>query len=127
MGWGDAPGASTEELIHALAKFDPHGLAQALGRDEDHTAWFDGVCEALLPHYAYSLGSDHQKHPEQPLPQHLPVIAVRQRQADYEGQPLAWPPGWEKLWGPASFDAHRHLPPVVRHDVIPTAFNLPIP
>jgi hypothetical protein len=40
MGWGDSPGATTEELIHALARFDPQGLAQALGRDEDHTAWF---------------------------------------------------------------------------------------
>jgi hypothetical protein len=40
MGWGDAPGATTDELIHALAKFDPEGLAHALGRDEDHTAWF---------------------------------------------------------------------------------------
>ncbi len=40
----------------ALAQFDPQGLAQALGRDEDHTAWFETVCEALLPDYAYSLG-----------------------------------------------------------------------
>lgn len=31
MGWGDAPGASSQELVHALAKFDPQGLAQALG------------------------------------------------------------------------------------------------
>jgi hypothetical protein len=31
MGWGDSPGATTEELIHALARFDPQGLAQALG------------------------------------------------------------------------------------------------
>ena len=51
MGWGDAPGASTDELIHALAKFDPEGLARALGRDEDHTAWFANVCDALLPGY----------------------------------------------------------------------------
>ncbi|HTD06727.1 L-asparaginase [Undibacterium sp.] len=127
MGWGDAPGASTEELVHALARFDPQGLAQALGRDEDHTAWFDAVCDALLPHYAYSLGSDHLQQPQSPLPQQLPVIAVRQRLADYNGQPLSWPPGWERLWGPGSFDAQRHLLPVVRHDVIPTAFNLPIP
>jgi hypothetical protein len=54
MGWGDAPGATTDELIHALAKFDPEGLARALGRDEDHTAWFAGVCDALLPGYMYS-------------------------------------------------------------------------
>ena len=24
MGWGDTPAASTEELVHALARFDPH-------------------------------------------------------------------------------------------------------
>ncbi len=44
LGWSDAPGESAAQLASTLARFDPHGLAQALGRDEDHTAWFDAVC-----------------------------------------------------------------------------------
>ena len=56
LGWGDSPGDSVAELCSALARFDPQGLAQALGRDEDHARWFDDVCDALLPNYAYSLG-----------------------------------------------------------------------
>jgi hypothetical protein len=78
MGWGDSPGASTEELIHALAKFDPQGLAQALGRDEDHTAWF-AQCDALLPGYMYSL--DMQRPDGGPLIEMppVPVIPVRAR------------------------------------------------
>jgi hypothetical protein len=95
MGWGDAPGASSTELIHALAQFDPEGLAQALGRDEDHTRWFAAVCDALLPNYAYSLNSRDES---QLLPAELPVIAVRQNQAPYAGSALAWPPGWHNLW-----------------------------
>src|SRR5690606_22589277 len=31
MGWGDAPGETTEELVSTLAQFDPVGMAQALG------------------------------------------------------------------------------------------------
>ncbi|GAC1335272.1 MAG: hypothetical protein NVS3B11_27000 [Collimonas sp.] len=121
MGWGDAPGASTAELIAALAKFDPAGLAQALGHDEDHTQWFAQVCDALLPHYAYSLGADT---PDAPLPASLPVFAVRLRTPAYAGQPLAWPPGWERIWGPAAWSAQLSRYPVVRHDVLPAGLNL---
>lgn len=102
MGWGDKPGASAEELVHALARFDPHGLAQALGRDEDHTAWFDGVCEALLPGYMYSLDmqrpANGQLLPEMPP---VPVIAVRATLPLYDGPVLPWPPGWAGLWSRA--------------------------
>lgn len=94
MGWGDNPSASAEELVSALAQFDPEGLAQALGRDEDHTAWFAMVCEALLPHYAFSLGWPQGT----PMPASLPVIAVRSGTAPYAGPALAWPPGWDRLW-----------------------------
>jgi hypothetical protein len=94
LGWGDAPGASVEELSRALAKFDPQGLAQALGRDEDHAAWFEAVCEALLPNYAFSLGWDHRG----PQPDALPIIAVRRGVPDYTGPALSWPPGWARLW-----------------------------
>ena len=95
MGWADAPGASTDELIHALAKFDPHGLARALGRDEDHTNWFKTVCDALLPNYAFSLGWDCR---DGPIPAFLPVIPVRSNVAPYSGPQLPWPPGWANLW-----------------------------
>ncbi|MBC7861237.1 MAG: L-asparaginase [Burkholderiaceae bacterium] len=102
MGWGDKPGASAEELVHALARFDPHGLAQALGRDEDHTVWFDGVCEALLPGYMYSLDmqrpANGQLLPEMPP---VPVIAVRATLPAYSGPALSWPPGWAGLWSRA--------------------------
>jgi hypothetical protein len=94
MGWGDSPGATTQELIDALAQFDPQGLAQALGRDEDHTAWFASACDALLPDYAFSLGCP----PGEPIPAHVPVIAVRNGIAPYAGESLPWPPGWESLW-----------------------------
>lgn len=95
LGWGDQPGASAQELVRAFAQFDPHGLAQALRRDEDHTTWFDEVCEALLPNYAYTLGWDLR---DGPVPEHLPVIAVRRGVPAYVGPPLPWPPGWTKLW-----------------------------
>ena len=94
MGWGDNPAASTEELITALAQCDPDGLAQALGIDEDHTAWFAAVCDALLPDYAFSLGWDQGE----AMPAHLPVIAVRSGTPAYVGPPLPWPPGWDRLW-----------------------------
>jgi hypothetical protein len=70
-------------------------LAQALGRDEDHTAWFDAVCEVLLPNYAFSLGWDLR---DGPLPNHLPVIPVRRNVPAYAGPQLPWPPGWPQRW-----------------------------
>ena len=77
MGWGDSPGASTGELIDALARFDPQGLAQALGRDEDHAAWFAQVCDALLPGYMYSLDMARPEGgPLTDMPP-VPVIPVR--------------------------------------------------
>jgi hypothetical protein len=95
MGWGDRPGAGTDELVRELAKFDPEGLAQALGRDEDHSEWFKMVCDALLPGYMYSLdmvGRD----PMSPGP--LPVYPVRHNLPEYNGPELSWPPGWNRLW-----------------------------
>lgn len=94
MGWGDNPAATTEELVSALSQFDPQGLAQALGKDEDHAAWFEQVCDALLPDYAFSLGWNHGE----PMPQYLPVMPVRSGIAPYTGPPLPWPPGWDTLW-----------------------------
>jgi hypothetical protein len=93
MGWGDTAGASTEELIQALARFDPQGLAQALGRDEDHTAWFDAVCDALLPGYMFSLNVENGQGAAA-----MPVVPVRRGVPDYAGPPLPWPPGWAGLW-----------------------------
>lgn len=122
MGWGDAPGASSTELIHALAQFDPAGLAQALGRDEDHSNWFASVCDALLPDYAYSLGADSAGNL---LPHRLPVIAVRQRLAEYAGPDLPWPPGWQPIWGPNALSGRHDPRGVVRHDVIPSSMRLP--
>lgn len=122
MGWGDAPGASSAELSQALAQFDPTGLAQALGRDEDHSAWFADVCDALLPDYAYSLGADTA---DNPLPLYLPVIGVRQRQPALERQ-LPYPPGWEHTWSPDSIARRHQQRAVVRHDVIPSGWSLPL-
>jgi len=95
MGWGDAPGASTDELVHALAKFDPQGLAQALGEDEAHSAWFAGMCDALLPDYMYSLNMSTSA---DGVVQAVPVVAVRGGVQPYDGAPLGWPPGWAGLW-----------------------------
>ncbi len=122
MHWGDAPGASSTELVHALAQFDPVGLAHALGRDEDHTAWFASVCDALLPNYAYSLGSIT---PGRLLPLQLPVIGVRQRLPDYAGPALPWPPGWQKLWGAGALSGEPLPRSRVRHDIIPGNMRLP--
>ncbi len=98
MGWGDTPGASTDELIHALAKFDPQGLAQALGRDDDHTAWFGTVCDALLPGYMYSLDMQSAAAAGlQDMPA-VPVVAVRATLPEYAGAAISWPPGWAGLW-----------------------------
>ncbi|MCG2586822.1 L-asparaginase [Massilia sp. TS11] len=104
MGWGDKPGASTDELIHALAKCDPHGLAQALGRDEDHTAWFAEVCDLLLPNYMYSLDMPPPRPGASDMPR-VPVVPVRANVLEYDGPALAWPPGWRGLWG------HQHAAP----------------
>jgi hypothetical protein len=95
LGWGDSPGDSVLELGSALARFDPQGLAQALGRDEDHARWFAEVCDALLPNYGYSLGSERQLGS---MPPSLPVIPLRANVPKYSGPPLPWPPGWASLW-----------------------------
>ena len=101
LGWGDCPGASASELASALAQFDPQGFAQALGRDEDHSAWFAAVCDALLPNYAFSLGWDANNDSADKsasMPRCLPVIPVRAGVPEYDGPPLPWPPGWAGLW-----------------------------
>lgn len=123
MGWGDAPGASSAELVDALSRFDPAGLAQALGRDEDHTAWFAHVCDVLLPDYAYSLGADT---PATPMPLHLPIMAVRQRLPERHDLTLSYPPGWERTWSQDTLARHHLLRAVVRHDVIPGSWSLPL-
>lgn len=95
MGWGDSPGATTPELVNALAQFDPAGLAQALGKDEDYAAWFSMVCDALLPNYVFSL----ECNPHHLLDSHLKVIPIKNGIPPYDGPPLPWPPGWDKIWG----------------------------
>lgn len=123
LGWGDAPGASTQQLISALAQYDPAGLAQALGRDEDHTNWFEAVCQALLPNYAYSLGTDR---PDARLPLYLPVMPVRAGLAPKTELALDYPPGWQQCWSPDSLAHRQRLQAVVRHDVIQGGWNLPL-
>jgi hypothetical protein len=95
IGWGDAPTATPAELASCLAQFDPAGLAHALGRDEDHTEWFAAACDALLPHYAFSLSWDQCNGPQ---PSGVPIIPVRRGVPEYAGPPLPWPPGWSCLW-----------------------------
>lgn len=103
MGWGDAPGASAAELASALAQADPQGLAQALGRDDDHTEWFAAACDLLLPDYAYSLNWDQTlSSPMEPSRYGVPIIGVRSNVRQYSGAPLAWPPGWQRLWNRTS-------------------------
>ncbi|WP_426192215.1 L-asparaginase [Massilia sp. DWR3-1-1] len=118
MGWGDSPGASTDELITALARFDPQGLAQALGRDEDHTAWFKDVCAQLLPSYMYSL--DMEKATADGLKDvpPVPVIGVRAGLPPYAGAPIAWPPGWAGLW------TRAHVMPAPRTIVLAPGVDL---
>ena len=106
MGWGDAPGASATELASALAQADPHGLAQALGRDEDHTQWFAAACDLLLPNYAFSLNWDQRN---AAVADGVPIIAVKGKLPDYVGAPLAWPPGWARLWTRTSPSARAAL------------------
>ena len=110
MGWGDNPGASTDELVHALARFDPQGLAQALGRDEDHTAWFAGVCDKLLPGYMYSLDMESATAGGLGEAPAVPVVAVRATLGPYDGPAVDWPPGWAGLWT----RAHVAAPPTLR-------------
>ncbi|WP_050467777.1 hypothetical protein [Herbaspirillum chlorophenolicum] len=94
MGWGDTPSATPEDLAHLLAQFDPQGLAQALGNDEEHSNWFEMVCATLLPDYAFSLGW----HDNGNIPEHLPVIPIRRNVPEYAGPPLPWPPDWRHIW-----------------------------
>jgi hypothetical protein len=98
MGWNDVPGASTDELIHALAKFDPQGLAEALGRDEDHTAWFAQVCDLLLPGYMYSLNMERPPGGGLIEAPPVPIVPVRAGLKHYAGPDIGWPPGWAGLW-----------------------------
>jgi hypothetical protein len=98
MGWGDSPGAGTGELIDALARFDPQGLAAALGRDEDHSAWFASVCDALLPGYMYSLDMERATAGGLREAPPVPVVPVRAGLPQYAGPEIGWPPGWAGLW-----------------------------
>jgi len=117
LGWGDGPGASADALARALASFDPQGLAQGLGRDQDHAEWFEQVCQALLPNYAYSLGWE-DRNPEQP--ENLPVIPVRAGVPEYAGPALPWPPGWAGLLRPR----YETSPlPSIRSLLLPDADN----
>lgn len=101
MGWGDIAGATTEALIDVLSRFDPAGLAQGLGKDEDYAAWFAQICDALLPNYTFSLACD----PSALFSSHLQVIPIKNGIPPYDGPPLPWPPGWTRLWGiPKSVD-----------------------
>jgi hypothetical protein len=106
LGWGDSPGDSVTELCSALARFDPQGLAQALGRDEDHARWFADVCDALLPNYAYSLSMDRFNGA---IPDSLPIIPLRSNVPAYTGPALPWPPGWAALWS----GSRHHLMPMI--------------
>ncbi len=91
LGWGDSPGSSINELQSLLAKFDPHGLASALGNDDEHALWFENVCNSLLPNYTYSLSWDFEKESK---PVNLPIIPLKSNILPYSGKPLNWPPGW---------------------------------
>jgi len=104
MGWGDNPGATTEELIETLAKFDAEGLAQALGQDEEHTQWFKAVCDELLPGYMYSLNEPYQSNAYERAT--VPVYPVRRGLAGYSGPALPWPPGWHKK---KQKEHHNHI------------------
>ncbi|MEO8408660.1 MAG: hypothetical protein ABI476_09545, partial [Oxalobacteraceae bacterium] len=106
LGWGDAPGASTAELIQALAQFDPEGLSHALGRDADHSAWFAAACDALLPDYAYSFGWEAPnavasvKFAGAVAGSALQVMPVRQGLPAYSGVALPLAPGLQHLARP---------------------------
>ena len=121
MGWGDGPSSSPEELARLLAQFDPQGLAQALGQDEEHANWFELVCATLLPDYAFSLGWHHHGSGSGAMPQHLPVMPIRRNVPDYAGPPLPWPPGWRHLWKRAGPMPQLSYDPPVRtiHRITP--------
>jgi hypothetical protein len=106
MGWGDAPTASPAELASCLAQFDPQGLANALGRDEDHSDWFAQACDLLLPNYAFSLSWNLHDGPQ---PSSVPIIPVRIGLPDYSGTPLSWPPGWKRMWSTGAERANGKL------------------
>ncbi|MEO8170471.1 MAG: L-asparaginase [Oxalobacteraceae bacterium] len=99
LGWDDAPGASTAELIQALAKFDPEGLSHAIGRDAEHSDWFAATCDALLPDYAYSFGWEAPNVAAAAglAGAALQVMPVRQRLPAYSGVALPLPPGLQHL------------------------------
>ncbi|WP_338846393.1 L-asparaginase [Massilia sp. W12] len=96
LGWGDQPGASATELAQALAAFDPDGLSQALGRDEDHSQWFAAACAKLLPDYAFSFEMDGFQSGDELPP--LRITPVRLGVPPYSGATIGWPPGWARLW-----------------------------
>jgi hypothetical protein len=98
MGWGDAPGASTEQLITALSRFDAEGLAQARGHDRTHTEWLRETAMLLGGDYAYSLGWDTLPNARRGMPNSVPVMPVRRHVPAYHGSPIAWPPGWIDGW-----------------------------
>lgn len=95
LGWGDAPGASTAELIQALARFDPEGLSHALGHDADHSAWFAAICDTLLSDYAYSFGWEAPNVATSGAA--LQVMPVRQGLTAYRGPALPVAPGLQHL------------------------------
>lgn len=107
MGWGDVPGATTEELIDTLARFDSEGLMRALGRDDEHTKWFGMVCDALLPGYMYSLSPCRNQ--DGSFSDSMPVYPVRRGISDYDGSPLPWPPGWNKLRQTGQAASKKHF------------------
>ena len=94
IGWGDKPGATTKELMEALAKFDAEGLNQALGQDEEHTQWFKAICDELLPSYMYSLNMPYQNNTYEMAG--MPVYPVRRGIDEYFGPALPLPPGWNR-------------------------------
>lgn len=96
LGWGDAPGANTRELINALSAFDPEGLASAYGEDEEHTLWFKRICYILLPGYMYSL--EKRRNPDGSFSDILPIYPVNRGVPDYNGPSLPCPPGWNKKY-----------------------------
>jgi hypothetical protein len=98
FGWGDAPGATSEELARAFARSDPAGLAHARGRDPAHTEWFRDACGLLVPNYAFSLGWDSHSSRRRYMPESVPVMAVKRGIPPYSGEPLDWPPGWIDGW-----------------------------
>lgn len=104
FGWGDSPGATAPELASALARFDPRGLAQALGSDEEYATWLEAVCQELLPDFAFTLGWDGR---DGAPPAALPVIAVRSGVAAYSGPDLPWPPGWARLWARGALNLRK--------------------